>query len=106
MWLRLDDGFGEHPKIVDLSDKAFRVHVLALLYCARNLTDGRLPARYPVDVSTGRELVRRGLWAPTEGGGWVIHDWSEWNPSAEAIRQRLKNDRERKRRRREDDGNP
>lgn len=106
MWLRLDDGFGEHPKIVGLSDRAFRTHVLAMLYCARNLTDGYVPKGYAANRAVVAELVARGVWAPTEGGGFVVHDWHEWNPSSERIRQRLKADRERKRRRREDDGNP
>ncbi len=43
-WLKIDDGFAEHRKIVGLNDRAFRLHVVALVYCARNLTDGHLTA--------------------------------------------------------------
>ena len=41
-WLRIDDGFVEHPKVYDLSDRSFRLHVAAHCYSARNLTDGVL----------------------------------------------------------------
>ena len=39
-WLRIDDAMVDHPKIIGLSDGAFRLHITALCYCARHLTDG------------------------------------------------------------------
>lgn len=33
-WVRLDDGFTNHPKIVRLTDQQFRVWVKVLCYCA------------------------------------------------------------------------
>lgn len=41
-WVRLDDGFADHPKIAALDDRAFRIHIWALCYSARHLTDGFL----------------------------------------------------------------
>lgn len=81
-WLRLDDRFAEHPKIVRLSAAAFRVHVRGMCYSAGNLTDGRVP----MAVSTGwgrkavAELVAAGLWIAGEGEH-SIHDYLDWNPS-------------------------
>ena len=41
-WVKVDDALPEHPKVARLSDAAFRVHISALCYSARNLTDGKL----------------------------------------------------------------
>jgi len=86
-WVKFDDGFPEHPKIIGLSDAAFRLHVEAVSYCNRQLTDGLvlavvLPritsARHPVKVAA--ELVSAGVWEATEGGWW-IHDYLDYQPS-------------------------
>jgi hypothetical protein len=79
-WLRLDDAFGDHPKVIGLSDRAFRAHVEGLVYCARYLTDGQVPkAKGPVP-RVAVELERAGLWSSTKRG-WVIHDFLDYNPS-------------------------
>lgn len=95
-WLRLDDLFPENPKIVGLTDGAFRLHVGALCYSARNLTDGvvsRKFARSVIDSSSVyrhvRQLEDRLLWAPIDRDYWQIHDYLEWNPSrAEVLAKR------------------
>jgi hypothetical protein len=79
-WLRLDDAFGDHPKIAGLSDRAFRAHVLGLLYCARYLTDGQVPKAKGPTARIASELERAGLWSSTKRG-WVIHDFLDYNPS-------------------------
>jgi hypothetical protein len=94
-WLRVDDGFGEHEKIIDLSDRAFRLHVIALCYCARNLTDGLLRERQLATVcaitkATVRhldELVTAGLWEP-EGDSYRINDYLEYNPTKKKVKER------------------
>jgi len=86
-WLKLDDSFAEHPKVIELSDGAFRLHVTAMCYCARNPTDGFVSqsvirnqlARYKRFVV---ELVRRRLWDECEGG-YQIHDFLKYNPSSD-----------------------
>lgn len=83
-WARLDDRFSEHPKIIGLSDRAFRLHVTAIVYAARNRTDGHVPgplARtwgYPARFVS--ELLAAGLWEKADGG-YLIHDYLEYNPS-------------------------
>lgn len=89
-WLKLDDSFPEHAKVAELSDKAFRVHVGALCYSARNLTDGHIPAAISKTLTLGRaklstELVTAGLWDTNGGGGYVIHDYLDYNPSREQV---------------------
>ena len=86
-WVKLDDAFPEHQKVDGLSDGAFRLHVAALCHAGRNLTDGfigservsRLVPRFRKQHVA--ELVASCLWHDTEGG-WVIHDYLAYNPSA------------------------
>jgi hypothetical protein len=83
-WLRLDDGFPEHPKVIGLSDGAFRLHVSAMCYAHRNVTDGHIPARWPPPrlARHAPALVTARLWVPDpEGDGWIIHGYTDWQTS-------------------------
>lgn len=97
-WANLDDQFPKHPKVLPLSDAAFRLHVAGICYCAQYETNGRIAAEMvPLLVPRFRtrsldELSRRGLWMP-HSDGWEIHDYLEWNRSKEQIEA----ERERKR---------
>ncbi len=104
-WARLDDQFPDHPKVDPLSDLAFRIHVAAICHSARYLTDGfiaqervsRLAPRYkPAAVS---ELEAAKLWEVV-AGGWHIHDYTDFNPSAEEVARTREADRLRKARQR------
>jgi hypothetical protein len=107
-WVRFDDQFPIHRKTAGLSDAAFRLHVAAIFWCARNLTDGFVPredlddvcARVRTPTRFAGELVVRGLWhlrdedcpsgkciAPATGDGWVVHDYLEYQPSADRVRE-------------------
>ena len=84
-WLKLDDRFPRHPKVLSLSDRAFRAHVSGLCYCAEQLTDGVVEAGI-VDKRAARELVGAGLWIEMPAGRHRIHDFLDYNPSkAEAM---------------------
>lgn len=97
-WANLDDGFADHPKILGLSDAAFRLHTCALCWCSRRGTDGAVvprdlktlgsmiqsqvdPARLVAD-----ELVPAKLWDPTDAG-WQIHNWKKRNKPAAKIEE-------------------
>lgn len=122
-WVRLDDAFPSHRKIRRLSDAAFRMHVSALCWSSKYLTDGHisnddlymvadLDDRQDPEAfhSVTKELVQRGLWhdadhtcaeCPTAGEGWVIHDYLDLNPSAEQVQHQRQLATERQRRSRE-----
>ena len=73
-WVRIDDTFPEHPKVVGLSAVAFRLHVAAICYASRNLTDGFIPLGAVRTLPGGtpnrvKELADAGLWI-TDGPGW------------------------------------
>lgn len=87
-WARIDDHFPEHPKVVGISDRAFRVHIAALCYAARYLTDGHIPKAVPSALGARTrdiaELVGAALWEPN-GDSYVIHDYLDYNPSRAAV---------------------
>lgn len=113
-WVKLDDQFAEHAKVYPLSDRAFRLHVTALCYCARNLTDGRIDERGLRTVAItaklrrvapyAAELVEARLWA-VRRDGHEIRDYLDYNPASaqvkedrEAARSRMREVRANKRR--------
>ena len=105
-WIRLDDGFPDHPKIATVGPLAGWFHVCGLCYAGRYLTDGFIPENAVFrladfrgigishgmvghDVEAGElidALLDAGLWQRVEGG-YMIHDYLEYNPSAEQVRQ-------------------
>lgn len=98
-WVKLDDGFADHPKVVALSDSAFRAHVSALCYASRQLTDGFIPEEVALKwapVAHIALLLARKLWDRVEGG-FQIHDYLEYQVS----KQRVQNWREGNRARQE-----
>lgn len=87
-WVRLDDSFPEHPKILALSAEAFRVHVAAICHASRTLTDGKVQPAGLRNLGASRklvtELVAAGVWESV-GEGWAIHDYLDYNPSREKV---------------------
>jgi len=107
-WLKIDDGMVEHLKVASLSDAAFRAHIEALSFAARNLTDGEIPAAVAKKqgwTRRSKELVRAGLWESADGG-YTIHDYLEYNPSREQVEAEREAARDRMNRRRSPDVRP
>jgi len=75
-----------HPKIVGLSDRAFRLWVWGLTYSQQHLTDGWIPAiAIPgVFVRSIKDLVAGHSWDSVEGG-YRIHDYLDWNDSKAVV---------------------
>jgi hypothetical protein len=89
-WFRCDDRLGDHPKVMALDEKllpAMGLWVLCGVYCSKHLTDGFVP-RKVVRMYGGerlaKELETAGLFK-TAPGGWILHDYLDWNPSKEQV---------------------
>ncbi|MFF3497413.1 hypothetical protein ACFYWS_39480 [Streptomyces sp. NPDC002795] len=89
-WARFDDRFPSNRKVRLLTDGAFRLYVSAICWSAENLTDGVIKTtelRLVSDVKSSRtraqQLVEAGLFEVVKGVGWKIHDYNEYNPTAE-----------------------
>lgn len=96
-WVKLDDDFPDHPKIADLTDKAFRLHVSGLCYCGRFLTDGKIPKSAIWRLGDGAvlpELLEAGLWEEIDGAYW-IHDYLLHQSSKEQVNKDKEANRER-----------
>ncbi|MBT2234428.1 hypothetical protein [Nonomuraea sp. NEAU-A123] len=116
-----DDQFPIGRQVAGLSDAAFRLHVTAIFWCARNLTDGAVLQEDLIDMCPRvrkpqrfiTELVSRDIWhepgksCPSDlcpapvGKGWVIHDFFDRMPSKERVAAERKGNAERQRRYRE-----
>lgn len=89
-WVRLDDGFATHPKILGLSDASLRVLLESYCYAAQHMTDGLLAPAVASRLGTRKartELVSAGLWDETPEGV-VIHDYLTYNPSRAEVEER------------------
>lgn len=87
-WVRIHDGAMTHPKLIGLSDKAFRLWVWGLSYCQTHLTDGVIPsAAIPPPPRMATVLVLAHLWDAREAGGYVVHDYLDWNDSREFVQE-------------------
>jgi hypothetical protein len=80
-WIKLHDNLFENPKILAAGDDAALLYIQGLLYCSRNLTDGRIPTPALRMLTARRDartlarvLVREGLWVET-GTGWEVHEY-------------------------------
>jgi hypothetical protein len=116
-WVRLDDNFADHPKVIALSDPAFRLYIQALCYSNRQLTDGFIPL--PVYLNLSKEadeaelLIDAGLWESvhsTQSGssatvGYQIRSYSEYQPTKEKVNEKRDAAKERLRKFREKQGN-
>ncbi|SRR5580765_3872949 len=112
MWSKLDDALIDHRKIFTagrLIGKngpavALGFYAVGILWCNKHLTDGFLPE----DVILGfghvdNPLSVAGALAKAElfekvSGGFKIHDFDEYNPTASEIKKKRKEDRLRKQR--------
>lgn len=100
-WVKIDDSFFSHPKVVSAGAEASGLYVWALTYSSRHLTDGHVPCAWVQQVVGARAkklaglLVEHGLWE-VNGTGWLVHDYHDYNPTAESIRTKRQKDSERK----------
>lgn len=100
-WVRIDEGFPEHPKVIAAGPLASWLHVCAIAYCNRQLTDGFISAAVLPRLSDGRRtrshaaiLVDVGLWEVVDGG-WLIHDFLTYQPSKAKVEAERSAARER-----------
>jgi len=106
-WVRLDDNFADHPKVIALSDTAFRLYIEGLCYSNRQLTDGFIPNAVYTKLSKNDDaqfLIEAGLWEDTEGG-FNIRSYTEYQPTREKVEKKREEAKERLRRYRERNAN-
>jgi hypothetical protein len=93
-WVKVDDQFFRHPKVMAAGRDARDLYLVGLCYCAQSLTDGFVPSQAvrvlaaEAEIDTGpasaARLVEVGLWEPTEAG-YRVHDYLEYQPSKDQV---------------------
>jgi len=92
----VDDSLCAHPKVMALGEDrlaALGLWLVARGYVGRYLTDGYFPRSVIAGESDADRLANRlvevGLWERTPDGGFVLHDYLDWNRSkAEVLEAR------------------
>lgn len=89
-WFKIDDKLALHPKVLAAGNAAIGLWVRAGSWSADQLTDGKIPATMLTVLGAtkrdAKRLVDAGLWETTPDG-YQFHDWHEYNPTADAVRQ-------------------
>lgn len=99
-WFRIDDGFADHPKVVQCSLASIGLWTKAGAWCSKHLTDGKVPKgmlrTWGATPRLATELVVAGLWNVTTDG-YEFHEWSGRNPTRAEVLEARKTDADRKR---------
>ncbi|MFF4576888.1 hypothetical protein ACFY15_00525 [Streptomyces sp. NPDC001373] len=107
-WFNVDDGFDTHPKVRKAGNAAAGLFCRLGSYSARHLTEGQLDADVVRDYGTPatvRKLITVGMLHPVGhgcekceqpmDGGYVMHDYLDYNRSRKQIEAARENGRKR-----------
>jgi hypothetical protein len=95
MWAKIDDGFFDHPKARAAGKDGRALFLASLCWAGRSQLEGvidrsvlqLLAAKAEVKaVPTARRLVEVRLWE-VHPDGWLIHDYLDYNPSADKVKE-------------------
>lgn len=95
-WIRLDTSFPDNPKIMELVDnnqhRVVVAHVSMMCHVGKTgtagyFTEGAL-RRYAITKKDAYTAADSGLWVPSRGGGFEIHDWAEYQLADGAAKMR------------------
>ena len=93
-WIKLDDQWMDHPKIIKVGRDARDVWLASITWCAKHLTDGYFPVELLPSLATmagidqanvkqiAEVLLDVCLWEFVDGR-YLIHDYLEYNPTKE-----------------------
>src|SRR5262245_36643469 len=97
---RLDTGWHAHPRILQLGLQAMGMHAWSISYCDHARSDGFIPfGAWPALSGAGaavKALLDAELWARVDGG-FMLHDYLDYNRSKAQIEAARADDRTRKR---------
>jgi hypothetical protein len=90
LFFKLHNGFPEHHKTLELSDKAFRQLIEAWCYCSRNLNDGQLSKTqfFRLFSPKSRQEVIGAGFVVKVGETYEMHDYLVHQESAEKVADR------------------
>jgi len=99
-WVKVDDQFFRHPKVLAAGRDARDLYLVGLTYCAQSLTDGFIPGAAmrvlaaEAEIETGpasaARLIAVGLWEVVEGG-YVVTTAIPWARGHDPVNQEERN---------------
>lgn len=101
-YFAVDDGFTDHPKVVDLLDckhgkGALALWVLAGSWCQKHARNGVLPRslvrRLGFADAEAAALCTVNLWHAHESGGYAFHDWDLHNGDGALVKRRTEGEK-------------
>jgi len=88
-WFKIDDDFFFHPKVIAASNSAIGLFVRCGSWASNHLTDGFIPDKviemFGSDADITR-LVDVGLLEETDGDGYLMPAFLDYNPSADEVK--------------------
>lgn len=90
MWVRLDDRFHSHPKVLAAGNAAAGLYARSLAYSGEYRTDGFIPDAFLTrddELELAERLVNVRLWK-RQRHGYVIPDWTDYNPTRRELEER------------------
>lgn len=101
-WVRLDDNIAQHPKITSVDPIAAYLWIVSIAFASRFLSNGFIPASSVASLSHiryvrkyARQLVKARLWDEVDGG-FQIHDYHDFNLTADEVKEKRRLDAARK----------
>lgn len=119
VWFKVDDGLPSSEPVMRIPRRyraaAIGLWTLAGAWCAKELTDGRVPEFMVEELggtkAAAEHLVAAGLWAPCDDDskrfqassdtGWRFVNWADYQPTKAQVIAARKAEAERKQRQRE-----
>lgn len=97
-WTKLTDTFAEEMDRREISPAAFTLHVAALCYCSRLLTNGAIKRRHVAGLyslvddpaAAAKELVEAGLWQETDAGYVIVDYLKDQRSRVQVLEERQK----------------
>lgn len=88
VWFKVDDALSMHMKAFTAGNQALGLWVRAGSWSMHQLSDGFIPKGVVQalggDWDDAAALINAGLWHEAEGG-YVFHDWAEYQPTRESV---------------------
>jgi hypothetical protein len=93
-WSRLDAGYFGHAKAKAIGKDGRALDLAGICWCATNETDGHIP-KHALSFIAGEaevspkvvdRVVEMGRWHAVDDG-WIVHDYLDYNRSADEIRR-------------------
>ena len=88
-WFKIDDDFFMHPKVIAAGNSAIGLFVRCGSWASNHLTDGFIPDKviemFGNDADITR-LVEVGLLEETDGDGYLMPAFLDYNPSADEVK--------------------